>query len=223
MESQFKKFAAKLDRDVEDLGSGDDFAEAAGSLARDVNTLLILAMAIGQSEEKGEINSAPAIVQACKDVLAATDATGAAMATKQLQAAIAAPASGGETKWEKAASLAPLMTKTLPSLTTEIKRLSRNQNTLTRGDNAAKVAGDAATLAVIAYGCRVNVSETNAPTEEKLWKEYCDRLCGASLKLNDSVTSLREKKGSFEDFSAALQEVEATCNTTCHEKFSATK
>lgn len=222
LESQFEKYSAKLDRDVEDLGVSPVFEDAAGGLHRDVNTLILLAMAIGQSEEEGQFKSAaPRIVEVGREIIAADNPADAAAGVETLKKIIAAPDSetGGEIKWEKAAHLPPLMKKALPSLTTEIKRLGRNEKTFKRGENSAKVAGNAATLAVIAVGCRPNVDETTAPDEEELWKEYCDVLYASAMKLNETAGAVRDGNGTFADFSAALKEVEATCSATCHEKF----
>lgn len=222
MEGQFTKYFAKLDRDLEDLSLGGEFEDAAGNLKRDVNVLVLLAMALGQSEEGSSLKDTAGIVHSGKQILDSADADGAAQAVKAMQSAASA-ASGKKAEWEKAAQLAPLMSKVVPSLTTEIKRLSKNEKTLLRAGNSEKVAGDAASLAVVALGSRLSAAETKAPNEEALWKEYCAQLCASSLKLNEAANALRDGGASYADFSAALKEVEATCSGACHEKFSGAK
>ena len=222
LEGQFEKFSAKIDRDVEDLDAIPNFTEAVGGLYRDVNMMILLAMAIGQSDEEGKWKPCAAdVIQSGKSVISAKNKDDAAAAAKSLQKILADPAAAAEADvtWEKAAHLAPLMKKALPSLTTEIKRLGRNEKTFKRGENPEKVAGSAAALAVIAVGCRPNVDETIAPEEGKLWEEYCDTLYASAMKLNEAAGAVRDGNGSFADFSAALKEVDATCTATCHEKF----
>ena len=85
MESQFTKFFAKLDRDLEDLSLGGDFSDASGNLMRDANVLALLAMAIAQSTESGTLKSAaPALLSDAKALLAAADADAAAAAVKAM-------------------------------------------------------------------------------------------------------------------------------------------
>ena len=221
MESQFEKFFSKLDRDLEDLSLGGDFQDASGNLMRDANVLVLLAMAIGQSDESGTIKPAAALmVRDGKAILAAADSDSAAAAVKAMQADLNG-SSADPVVWENAVQLSPLMAKVVPSLTTEIKRLSKNEKTLLRAGNIDKVAGDAAALAVVAAGSRLSVSETAAPTQGTLWKEYCADFCAASLKVNEAAHAMANG-GTFADYSAALKELEGTCSV-CHEKFSGAK
>lgn len=223
MESQFTKFFAKLDRDLEDLSLGGDFGDASGNLMRDANVLVLLAMAIAQSDESGDLKAAaPAVLADAKALLAAGDAEAAAAAVKAIKADVAFPAgSAAPVRWERAAQLAPLMGKIVPSLTSEIKRLSKNEKTLLRAGNIDKVAGAAALLAVVAEGSRLNVSETTAPDQDALWKEYCDEFAVLSLNVNRTARAL-SNGGAFDDYAAALKELEKTCSV-CHAKFSSAK
>ncbi len=219
MESQFTKFFAKLDRDLEDLSLGGEFSDASGNLMRDAGVLVLLAMAIAQSDEPGTLKAAaPALLSDGKALLAATDAAAAASAVEAMKAALESPASSTETvTWEKAVQLAPLMSKVVPSLTTEIKRLSKNEKTLLRAGNVDKVAGDTALLAIVAAGSRLCVSETSAPDQEALWKEYCDQFGALSLNVNRAAHALSDG-GAFDEYGAALKELEKTCSV-CHAKF----
>ena len=223
MESQFTKFFAKLDRDLEDLSLGGDFSDASGNLMRDANVLVLLAMAIAQSTESGTLKSAaPALLSDAKAILAAADADAAAAAVKAMKADLdSSSAAAGTVVWENAVQLSPLMSKVVPSLTTEIKRLSKNEKTLLRAGNTDKVAGASALLAVVAIGSRLSVAETSAPDQEALWKEYCDRFAELSLRVNGAVHALSEG-GAFDDYAAALKDLEKTCSV-CHADFSNAK
>ncbi|MDD3586493.1 MAG: hypothetical protein PHQ75_04870 [Thermoguttaceae bacterium] len=179
----------------------------------------ILALAIGMSPEKSEIApSVPGMIAAAQKLaqVKTLEETTAAMAT--LQNSIG-KASNAPLTWEKTVTLAPVMKKAIPALSTEIKRLTRSEKTFTRGSNAEKVRGASAALAVAALGCRPNVGETRAPNEKELWEKYCQQLYNTSLNLNTVVHQTMDGKASFDALSKAFEAVDETCNTTCHEKF----
>ena len=111
------------------------------------------------------------------------------------------------------------MKNAIPAFSTEIKRLSRNEKTFLRAGNSKKVVDKSTIMFSIALGCRENVDETQAPDEEKLWREYCDRLASATLEFNEQANAVASGKGSFDEMKAAYKVVEETCNSTCHEKF----
>ena len=220
MNTQFQLYLKILDRDLTDLELNPNFEDGVGSLYRDANVLVLLALAIGLSPEDSELKAAaPALVAAAQEVAQVTDLGSAKKSVEALRAACSAQGDASQLTWTKLAHLSPLMKKGLPNLTTEIKRLARNEKTLERSGNLEKVVGDAATLAVIALGVRPNVEETLSPNEDELWAQYCDQLYTASYKMYQASKALQSTEGKFDDFSAAFKEVDATCNTTCHEKF----
>ena len=220
LEEQFQVYLKKLDRDIEDLGVNPNFSDGAESLYRDANVLALLALAIGKSEGDSALKpAAPALVAAAVKVGSARNLIEATAAVAEVKAALSVSGDVSTLEWKKTAKLSPLMKKALPSITTEMKRLGRNEKTLARSNNLDKVVGSSATLVVIAIGCRPNVDETLAPTEAQLWEQYCDRLYDAAAKLNHAADAFRAGSGTFDDFSAAYKEVDSTCNTTCHEKF----
>ena len=223
LERSFDLYLKKLERDLEDLGMNPNFSDGVESFYRDSNTLALLALAIGLSSEDSPRK------KAMPEVLSATIAASGVKNLEEARASVAAIQKALDSegdlsalKWEKVARLEPIMKKALPSITTEIKRLSRSEKTLTRSNNLEKVIGDAATLVVISVGCRPNVDETLAPTEKELWESYCDRLYSTARDLNQKASAFREGNGSFDEFSAAFKALDATCNTTCHEKFGGT-
>jgi len=220
LENQITVYMEKLARDIEDLALTPNFADGSSSLYRDANTLALIALALGKSSEESGMKAAtPGLIAAAQQVARSQNNDEAKAAYQAVQDALKSTGNTDDLKWEKVAHLSPVMKKSLPSLTTEIKRLSRNEKTFLRSSNSGKVIGLSATLVAIAAGCRPNVDETLAPTEENLWNEYCSQLYEASMKLNQAAHAVVDGTAPFDDFTAAFKQVDATCNTTCHEKF----
>ncbi len=220
LSQQMGVYLKKLDRDLEDLGANPHFSDGVDSLYRDANILLLLSLALGTSAEESPYKAAaPAIVSAAQNAAQVQDLPSAKAAVGEIKAALNTSGDPSSLQWTKVARLSPLMKKGLPNIIQEMKRLGGRENTITRKGNLDKVIGDSATLAVIALGCRPNVDETLAPNEDDLWREYCGRLYEAAFRVNQAAVSLREGTGKYADYSAAFEDLNKTCNTTCHKTF----
>ncbi|MBR2585094.1 MAG: hypothetical protein IKE64_06650 [Thermoguttaceae bacterium] len=196
-----------------------NFEDGVGSFYRDTNIIALLALAVGLSPEDSPYKaSASAIVSAAESASKVQSLADAKTTAADLKASFT-EMSGGDLAWTKVADLGPVMKKGLPNITTEIKRLGKNEKTLTRSGNLDKVIGSTATLAVIAQGCRPNVGDTLAPDEDAQWQEFCGRLYDAAMAANRAAVDLKDGSGTFDAFQAAHKEIEATCNTTCHAVF----
>ncbi len=199
------------------------FEDGSVGLYREANSLAVVALALGTSPDDSPLKAAaPALIQAAQKAATAQNIDEAKAA---LDAVVAARAGKGAAsaalplEWKKVAALRPLMKNAVPAISTEIKRLARNEKTFGRAANTKKVLDNAATLVAISLGCRDSVDETLAPNESELWADYCDRLYAASLDFNDKIDAAAKGTGDFDAAKAAFKEVEATCNSTCHEKF----
>lgn len=222
LSNQLDLYLKKIDRDLEDLTVNPNFEDGVGSLYRETNIIALLALAVGLSPEESTYkDSAPAIVAAAVSASSAQSLAEAKSAVADLKAAFG-QSSDADLAWSKVANLAPVMKKGLPNITTEIKRLGKNEKTLTRAGNIDKVIGATATLAVIAQGCRPNVGDTLAPNEDGQWQEFCDRLYNAAMAANRAAVDLKSGSGTYDAFSVAHKEIESTCNTTCHATFGGT-
>ncbi|MBR5758905.1 MAG: hypothetical protein IKX88_09945 [Thermoguttaceae bacterium] len=209
-----------LKRDVDDIDMIPNFEDGVLGVRRDANALAVVAMTLGASDYEAPICGVASDLIDASTQLAKAETV--ADVKKAYQALVAARAKKGTPKkleWKKVAELQPLMKNALPSISTDVKRLSRNEKTFLRGENAQKVINDSTILAAIALGCRENVDETLAPTEEKVWREYCDRLATASVEFNKRANAVAAGKGSFDEMKEAFKAVEDTCSSTCHEKF----
>ncbi len=224
LEDRLLFYKDKIGRDIEDLEVNPNFEDGAESLYRDSNTFALVALALGMSTENSEYKKMVLpLIKAAQLIGAVKDLEGAKSSVANLEKVFSEKMTGEVPEsWIKVAHLAPVMKKSLPSLSTEIKRLTRSEKTFKRSSNTAKVIGASTTLTAIATGCRSNVDETLAPQETKLWLEYCDRLYQSAFDLNQKAHGVKEGTVSFEELSKAFDTLDATCNTTCHEKFGGT-
>lgn len=220
MESALDATIAKLKRDVEDLELIPSFEDGSVGLYRDANALAAVALTLGTSAEDSPAKAAaPALLEAAKAAASAKNLEEAQAAMKAVETARKSESSTDGLRWEKVVSLRPLMKNAVPALTTEMKRLGRNEKTFARRGNAKKTIDNSTVLVAIALACRENVDETLAPEEDELWREYCERLAAAANDYNGKANAAAAGKGDFAETTAALKAVEATCNATCHEKF----
>ena len=196
-----------------------DFEDGVLAVRRDANALATVALVLGASDvDSTRKASASALVAAAQKLESAKSVAEVKSAYASLVKARAAQ-DGVRREWEKVATLKPLMKYALPSLSTEIKRLARNEKTFLRKANTKKVINASTTMVAIALGARENVDETLAPDEDEVWRDYCERLANAALEFNEHATAVAAGKGSFDDMKAAHKAVEETCSSTCHEKF----
>ena len=221
LESALDATIAKLKRDVEDLELIPSFEDGSVGLYRDANALAAVALALGMSTEDSPAKAAaPALLEAAQAAASAKNLEEAQAAMKAIEAARTSKGSTDALRWDqKVVALRPLMKNAVPALTTEMKRLGRNEKTFLRRGNAKKTIDNSTVLAALALACRENVDETLAPEEDELWREYCERLAAAATDYNEKANAAAAGQGDFAETLAALKTVEATCNATCHEKF----
>ncbi|MBQ9873197.1 MAG: cytochrome c [Thermoguttaceae bacterium] len=192
-----------------------NFDDGVLGIRRDANALAVVAMTLG-TLGKG---SASELIAASEKLASADSKEGVKEAYQEIVAARSKTGSSEKLEWRKVAQLRPLMKNALPSLSTDIKRLARNEKTFLRAKNAEKVVDDSTIMVAIALGCRENVDETQSPDQEKIWREYCERLASAALDFNVKATAVAAKTGNFDEMKDAFKAIEETCNSTCHEKF----
>jgi len=176
---------AYMERLQESVASEEEFKEAEAKLAKDANTMILLALAAGLHDEDNKYKAAaPAIFKAAQELaqakgFAAAQA-GVAKVKKSLDSSEGNPA---DLKWVKAASLEELM-KQVPLVNSRLKRNLRGANFKKK---ATSNAGDAATLAVIAQGSMADTSEAKNPEEIQKWYDFCVQMRDAAAGLNKAI------------------------------------
>jgi len=196
------------------------FEDGIVGVRRDASALAVVALVIGVTDADSSFKGvASDLIQATEQISNAKNVAEVKKGLRALKDASAGKGTPDNLSWTKVASLKPLMKYALPSLSTEIKRLARNEKTFLRSSNARKVIDDSTIMVAVALGCRENVDETQAPDEEKVWREYCEKLADSALEFNKLASDVAAKHGSFDDMKNSFKTVEETCSSTCHAKF----
>lgn len=220
LESATDSLVSSLEKDVQDLEMIPDFEDGIVSIRRDANSLSVVALVLGASDvQSSRKASAKPLILAAQQLANASSVDEAKTAIKAVLAAKDVVGSKSGVQWGKVAQLSPLMKNALPLLATEIKRLSRNEKTLMRSTNANKVIDHSTLIVAIALGARKNVDETLSPKDDTLWQEYCANLANVALEFNLEANKLKAGEGNFNRLKEYFKKVEATCSSTCHEKF----
>ena len=220
LEEALNSLIEALERDVDDLAMIPDFEDGIVSVQRDANALAVVALTIGASDADSPSKPfAASLIKAAQELANSKDAAEVKTRLENVKKARQVK-SDEKLTWDlKVASLRPIMKSALPALSTDIKRLARNEKTFLRRDNARKTINASTIMVAVALGCRENVDETLAPDSEDLWREYCAKLADAALDYNEKANALVSGSGSFDDLKEAGKRLEETCSSTCHEKF----
>jgi hypothetical protein len=215
LEFQVDEYIKELDKSIADLEASKDFAADAGVLARDANALILVALAIGMSEESKYKAAAPEIIKAAQAVADAKDLAAAKAGVDAVKAALAKK-STDKLEWKKMAVMAPVMKLAVPRINTGMTRYIRNEATLKRG--VPNIAGGTAALAVIAHGLKPNFDETIKPTNEDDWVRLSREFRDAALKANAATNGFGKGDVTFNDFKAAIDAMKKSCED-CHAIF----
>ncbi len=203
-----------VERLAEAVASEEEYADAKDQVAKDANTLILIAVALGLHDQDNKHKAAAGtLMKASQDVAAAADFAAAKAAIEAVQAAAASDAvSDVELKWEKVASLHELMEQ-VPTVNTKLKRYTKGS----RFEKGADVStGCSAVIAVIGQGSIPNVDETEAPDKGGEWEKYCLQMRNAAGAVNAAVhASDREAAATAMD---ALQKSCDDCHAVFHQE-----
>ncbi len=202
---QVDYYVDRLEKAVENEA---EYADAAGKINKDANTLILIALALGLHDTANKYHAAaPGLIRAAQAVAAAKDYAAAKAAVAALKSALASQGSTASLKWEKLASLEALMEQ-VPLVNSRLKRNLRRFEA-----RADQNAGDAAVLAVIAHGSMANVGETKKPDQAEKWFAYCVQMRSAAAAVNAAI---RNKDKAACD--KAMKDLNQSCED-CHAVF----
>jgi hypothetical protein len=198
-----KEFAAALVGEKE-------FAENAEKIKKDANTLVILALVLGQYDEPNEIKPlAPGLLKSAQALAKAKDYPAAKKAYEGVTAALASPSeSTGELKWEKVASLGQLMEQVTllnTKLNVAVRRLDPR-----RADESAR---QAAVLAAIGQAITYDTHEVKDPKDLDKWYQMCAEMRSLASELNAKIKA-KDKDGATD----VMKRITKNCDA-CHEVF----
>jgi hypothetical protein len=193
------------------VASEDDYTDAKEELARNSNTLIVIALALGLHDQQSPYKAtAPAVVKAAQAVAAATDYAAAQKAVADLKTAVDGKgAAGDELKWTKVASLEQLM-KQVPLVNTKLKRNVRGPRLRAK---AKETAGYSAVIAAIAQGSLANTQEAKTPEQVAQWYAFSSELRETAGAVNAAIHG-----GDEAATDAAMTRLAKSCDD-CHAVF----
>ncbi len=216
LEPQLEAYLKKLENALSDLDGTVDYDADAESLRRDANTLSLIVLALGMTDEDNKYKkAAPGIIQACLKLRAAKKYDEAVQCFDNLKKSFSS-SSDAKLQWARIAELPPIM-KAVPLINSLVKRSLRTEAALKK-DGAKRVAQGTAVLAVIAQGSLPNVEETIKPQAAKEWKEQCLSFRDIALELNERTHAFSAGQASYEEVEASFEKLTAACDA-CHVHF----
>jgi hypothetical protein len=216
LDAQVDYYISEFDKSLEDLAASRDFASDSTVLARDANTLILVALAAGMSEEAGKYKAAaPEIIKAAQAVAAAKDLATAKTAVADVKAALTKK-STEKLEWKKVAQVGPTMKLAVPRINTGMTRYLRTEALLKRG--IPNIAGATATLAAISQGLMPDYDETIKPDNKDEWVKFSQEFRDAALKANAAVHGFEKGDVTFNAFKEAIATMKESCEH-CHAVF----
>jgi len=203
--AQVEEYLDQLEKDVQ---TEQEYNEWKDRVAKDSNTLILMALALGMHDTANKHKAAaPAMLKAAQQVAAATDYASAKAGVAALKAAAASTEGDPSTlKWEKVASLPELMDKVPLVYNSRLKRYLRRSR-------FKESAGYSAVLAVIAQGSVANSDETGKPDQVQQWHTFCLQMRDAAAAVNAACHAEDEQAAD-----AAMEKLDQSCHA-CHEVF----
>jgi hypothetical protein len=210
-----KDLAGQVDRYLKELdecvSNEGDYKDNEAKIAQDSNTLIVLALALGLSDESSKYQAAAGDIMKTAQAVAATkDFASAQKAVAELQKAAAnEQATKAELKWEKVAALPELM-KQVPVVNTKLKMNLKGDKFKKK---AKDTAGYSAVLAVIAQGAMADTSAAKGADQVKQWYDFSAKARDHAGALNAAIHA-----GDAKAADAELKKVAQNCDD-CHAIF----
>jgi hypothetical protein len=196
-----------IERVGKSLKDPEDYEDKQDRIARDANTLAVLALALGLHDEDNKYKvAAPALLKAAQDLSKTKDhAAAKAAAVVLVAAAEGKDPVEAELKWEKVVPLAEIKEQ-MSGINSSLKRHAK------RG-KFEDCAGYSALIAVVGQAILSNDEALTKPDDLDQWTKYCLDLRNTAAAVNAAMHA--EDK---EAAAAAMEKMEKSCET-CHEVF----
>jgi hypothetical protein len=164
--------------------SETEYKDSGDQVARDANTVILLALAAGMHDEENKYQAAAAgLMKAAQELAKAKDFAAAKAGVEAVKKASESKGDAASLKWTKVADLDSLM-KQVPTVNTRMKLYLKPTSIKKKANDAA---GSAATLAVIAQGSMADTSEAKNDEQVKQWQKFCAEMRDAAAKLNKDI------------------------------------
>lgn len=206
--NQAEQYIKELEKSV---ASESDYKEAVDKIAKDSNTLIVIALALGLHDESNEYkDNAGAIVKAAQQVAAAKDFAAAEKAVKAVKDAAAGKGEAGAAlKWEKVAALPELM-KQVPVINTKLKMKIKGPNLKKK---AKDTQGYTAVMATISQAAKFDTSATKGADQVKQWEKFSEAARDDAAAVNAAI-----RKGDAKAVDKLMAKLNQSCED-CHAVF----
>ena len=196
-----------IERVGKSLKDPEDYEDKQDRIARDADTLAVLALALGLHDEDNKYKvAAPALLKAAQDLSKTKDhAAATAAAVVLVAAAEGKDPVEAELKWEKVVPLAEIKEQ-MSGINSSLKRYAK------RG-KFEDCAGYSALIAVVGQAILSNDEALTKPEDLDQWTKYCLDLRNTAAAVNAAMHA--EDK---EAAAAAMEKMEKSCET-CHDVF----
>ncbi|MEN6450688.1 MAG: hypothetical protein ABFC96_09370 [Thermoguttaceae bacterium] len=202
------KYIAGLQEVVE---NEEDYKDGQDKVAKDANTLVVIALALGLHDEENSYKAnAAAVMKAASELAATKDFASAKKAVCAVR-----EAADGKTKvetplkWEKVASLPELM-KQVPLVNTKLKRNIKPDKFKKKAKDAASAT---AVIAAIAQGSMADTSAAKTPDQAPQWYKFAAAMRDNAGQLNAAIHKKDEPAAA-----KAMTKLAKSCDD-CHEVF----
>lgn len=191
--------------------SEQSYNDSKDQLAKDSNTLIVVALALGLHDVDNRYQAAaPALMEAAGQLAAAEDYAAAKAAVAAIEAAADSSAEDlSALEWGKVASLKGLM-GAVRSINEPLKENLGGSEFESTADENARYS---AVLAVIAQGSMAHGDETIKPEEIEQWQAQCVQMRDAAAALNVAIHASDQAAAE-----AAMGSLGETCRN-CHRVF----
>jgi hypothetical protein len=206
--NQLEAYLKQLKKAIE---SEAEYKDAQSRLSKDVNTLIVIALALGLHDQDNKYKAAAAgVVKAAQQLAAATDYEATKAGVEAVAKALETPSGDSASlKWEKVASLAELM-KAVPLISRSLKRYVEGPRFAAR---AKDTTGYSAVLATIAQASIADTSLAKSAEEVQQWITFCEHMRQAAAAVNANI-----RLGDQEATSKAIERLDKSCDD-CHAVF----
>ena len=210
-----KDLVGQVDYYVDRLGkaveSESEYKDSADKVQKDANTLSVLALTLGLSDEDNQYKkAAPALIKAGQKLAGAKDFASAKAGVAGVKEALASSGDASSLKWgDKVATLAALMQQ-VPLVNS---RLKRNVGGIRFAKMAKENAGESAAMAAIAQASMANADDVKKLGDAEKWYKFCADMRDAAGALNAAIHA-KDKDAA----GSAMKKLAKSCDD-CHEVF----
>jgi hypothetical protein len=191
------------------VSSEENYKDDKDKFARQSNTLVVVALALGLHDEDNKYKAAAgALMKAAQAVAAAKDYTAARKSVAVLAAATTAKIDA-PLRWEKVAALPELMNQ-VPAVHTKLKLLTQGANFKKRAKDAA---GHVAVIAVIAQGTLSDASAAKNAEQVRQWQKFSAAMRDGAATVGAAIRNADQKA-----LAPAMQKLNQSCED-CHTVF----